>query len=80
MKYILCVILVVLVGCQKQSEEIVSQGEYKVEKLFTHEGCTVYRFHDAWTVYYTNCKGQAQSQHNCGNGCMKTDVVTTEIK
>ena len=32
---------------------------YKVQFLFEHEGCKVYRFNDAGnTVYFTNCNGE----------------------
>ncbi len=31
---------------------------YKVDYLFEHDGCKVYRFNDMGTyVYFTNCKG-----------------------
>lgn len=33
---------------------------YKVDYLFEHEGCKVYRFYDRGNnVYFTNCKGEA---------------------
>ncbi|HEY4063872.1 MAG TPA: DUF4884 domain-containing protein [Puia sp.] len=33
---------------------------YKVEYLFEHEGCKVYRFFDRGNyIYYTNCNGEA---------------------
>ncbi|HMH23932.1 MAG TPA: DUF4884 domain-containing protein [Puia sp.] len=33
---------------------------YKVEYLFEHEGCKVYRFFDRGNyVYFTNCNGEA---------------------
>lgn len=32
---------------------------YKVDYLFEHEGCKVYRFYDRGNnVYFTNCKGE----------------------
>lgn len=36
---------------------------YKVEYLFEHEGCKVYRFEDRgnW-IYYTNCQGETIMQ------------------
>ena len=58
----------------------VGFGEtYTVEKLFTYEGCTVYRFNDHRTVYYTNCNGETQSSHSCGKNCTATDNVSTSI-
>jgi hypothetical protein len=68
---------VALVGCQKQAEESQRKGDFKVEKLFTFEGCSVYRFYDDRTVYYSNCNGSTQSTYNCGKGCSRNDVVTT---
>lgn len=72
---------VALVACQKSPEQSThkGQGGFNVETLFTHEGCTVYRFYDDRTVYYTNCVGQAQSQHSCGKNCTTTDIVTTTV-
>jgi hypothetical protein len=72
--------MLALVACQKASEQAITSGEFKVEKLFTHEGCTVYRFYDDRTVYYTNCNGSTQSSHSCGKGCTHIDNVTTENK
>ena len=69
-----------LTACQKDAEQTARAGtEFKVEKLFTHEGCTVYRFFDDRTVYYTNCQGSTQS--NCGKNCeqnVDTNVVEDE--
>lgn len=37
-----------------------NNSTYKVEYLFEHEGCKVYRFSDrGYYVYFTNCKGEA---------------------
>ena len=68
---------VLLVACQKPAEEAKSKGQFQVETLFTHEGCTVYRFQDDRTVYYTNCQGGAQWQHSCGKNCTRNDIVPT---
>jgi hypothetical protein len=36
---------------------------YKVEYLFEHEGCKIYRFYDRGNyVYFTNCNGEAINQ------------------
>lgn len=38
----------------------VNNQDYKVEYLFEHEGCKVYRFRDgSYYVYFTNCNGEA---------------------
>jgi hypothetical protein len=50
--------LLVLAGCNKQAESAVTVGHgYNVEKLFTADGCTVYRFADGSYRYFTNCSG-----------------------
>lgn len=65
-----------LVGCQKEPETSTKQGEFKVEKLFTtKEGCTVSRFHDDRTVYFTDCRGETSHQYSCGKNCTATDTV-----
>lgn len=68
-----------LFGCQKQPEVSTHQGNFNVEKLFTHEGCTVYRFYDDRTVYYTNCQGQANTQYSCGKNCTTNTETTTSF-
>lgn len=36
--------------------------DYKVDYLFEHDGCKVYRFHDlGHYVYFTNCQGETTS-------------------
>ena len=36
-----------------------NNNTYRVEYLFEHEGCKVYRFYDYGRyIYYTNCNGQ----------------------
>jgi len=36
---------------------------YKVEYLFEHDGCKVYRFYDYGNyVYFTNCNGQTMAR------------------
>jgi len=71
---------ILLVGCKKPPEESNSRGEFKVEKLFTHEGCSVYRFYDDRTVYYTNCNGETAYRQSCGKNCSRDDNVTTNVR
>lgn len=60
-----------LTGCQKQAESTQAAGSgFNVEKLFTVEGCSVYRFRDAMRpIYYTNCKGATHTTESCGKNC-----------
>lgn len=45
---------------------------YKVDYLFEHDGCKVYRFYDKGNyVYFTNCNGETTS--------IKNDSVGTRI-
>lgn len=74
MKTVLVILaLTVLAGCVKQAETSTSVGsEFVVDKLFTHEGCTVYRFYDGGNArYYTNCQGSTNWQENCGKNCTR---------
>lgn len=49
----------VLAGCGKPAESSVRVGsDFEVDKLFTVDGCAVYRFSDAGHLrYFTNCSG-----------------------
>jgi len=64
---------IVLVGCTKSAETSTSVGrEFVVDKLFTHEGCTVYRFTDGGNNrYFTNCQGSTSWAEQCGKGCTR---------
>jgi hypothetical protein len=71
-----------LVGC---FAEPVGRGptnnpEVQVDLLFTHDGCTVYRFRDVGFHYYVRCQdtapGETVSTLACtGKGC--TDGIRT---
>lgn len=59
--------MLALIGCEKASEVQVQSGEFNVERLFTVDGCTAYRFRDSGrAVYYTNCQGSTQSTYSEG--------------
>lgn len=51
--------MLALAGCSKPAESSVRAGsDFKVDKLFTVDGCSVYRFMDAGHQrYFTNCSG-----------------------
>lgn len=76
-----------LAGCYKDAEETRSVGHgFEVEKLFEHDGCTAYRFHDSRTVYYVRCPGSRVStdssywQSTGKSGYMEYVHTTTESK
>ena len=72
MKYILVLVAVLLTACNKEPEASQAVGiGFKVETLFTVDGCTVYRFSDAGYKYFTNCKGTTSWQENCGKACTR---------
>jgi len=54
MKRITLVLLLCLacLSCQKKGIEEVEHGNFKVAKLFTHDGITMYRFYDTHYVYF----------------------------
>lgn len=63
----------------------VTSGEQKlseVKKLFTNDGCTIYRFVDNGTYhYYSDCRGSTVKNVNeiCGENCYERyeEVITT---
>lgn len=72
------VTLALLAGCSGPAE--VTQtvgGGYQVDRLFTHEGCTVYRFEDGgFSRYFTNCRGSASWTESCGKNCSRPVEVS----
>lgn len=52
------------VGCKPllrpvEYEPPIVRKDYKIEFLFEHEGCKVYKFNDdGRIVYFTNCRGE----------------------
>jgi hypothetical protein len=72
-KTLIILAVALLVGCGKPAETSTSVGrEFVVDKLFTHEGCTVYRFTDHGNArYFTNCQGSTNWTEGCGKGCTR---------
>lgn len=69
-----------LSGCARDPVETsrTDNPQINVEKLFEHEGCSVYRFMDNGSyVYYSNCQGSTQSRVG-KNGANR--VSTTRIE
>lgn len=64
-------------GCRKPPENSTPAGHgFVVEKLFTHEGCSVYRFYDSINPrYFTNCTGSTNWDENCGKNCRKSVTI-----
>ena len=74
--------LAMVAGCEKPAESVAHTGAgFTVERLFTHDGCTVYRFSDPSKRYFTRCDGiAAQStttwQESCGKNCTRPVEVS----
>jgi hypothetical protein len=54
----------------------------EVQNLFTHDGCTVFRFFDAGYHYYARCDGAhpsvgTMSTVSCGRRCTREEEVRT---
>ena len=86
MKKLLAAALALLaLGCSRPGEvqTNTTNPEFKVERLFEHEGCKVYRFLDNRAVYYVVCdsaKAQASWVEGCGKGCARQmSTPTTQL-
>jgi hypothetical protein len=65
-----------LAACHGGSERTAqTPAGYQVEALFTHEGCTVYRFYDAGTRYFTDCRGSTQWDERSGKTSRRVEVL-----
>lgn len=45
-----------ILGCRQKPEETFHKGEFRLEYLFEHKGCKMYRFQDGgarWVYGYT---------------------------
>lgn len=60
---VLLVIAAVFAGCHGNPQEVTKNGDFKVEFLFEHDGCKMYRFNDGGQyVYWSNCKGTVEEE------------------
>jgi len=68
---IAALVLLALAGCEKPAEQSQRAGtEFIVDKLFTVDQCTVYRFADGGrSRYFTNCPGSTSYTESCGKNC-----------
>ena len=74
----------VLVGCAQPPKSTIQTDNYNFElgKLFTTDGCTVYRFYDAGHYhYFTKCENsqrvETTTDGSCGKGCTVQDNIPT---
>lgn len=72
--------VVMLTGCEKAAEAEVITGaenDFRVDRLFTVDGCTAYRFYDhGRAIYYTDCKGMSVWTTSNGKTTTKHQVAT----
>ena len=73
--------LAMVAGCEKPAESVAHTGAgFTVERLFTHDGCTVYRFSDSSKRYFTRCDGiAAQSTTTWQESCGKSYTRPVEV-
>lgn len=76
-------VLLTFCACSPQGMPISSKPTennrtYKVDYLFEHDGCKVYRFADkGYYVYYTNCNGQAVARTDSTQVINSTNIIDT---
>lgn len=73
---VVAMLIVGLSACGRKAEGVAptSNNNFEIEKLFTHEGCTMYRFEDVYSRYFMICKdqpSQVEWQENCGKNCQR---------
>jgi hypothetical protein len=82
MKLLCASLFALLTGCAppiaSQSTTTVGNG-YELEKLFSQDGCTVYRFYDhSYYRYWTSCPGNISAHGTCGKSCEHDEDVGTQ--
>lgn len=78
MKAFIVIAAIALCGCEKYGTPVPDvDPTYNVVKLFTNDGCTLYRFNDGRYVYYSDCRGGTHTTYSCGKGCTAHDDVET---
>jgi outer membrane biogenesis lipoprotein LolB len=66
---------------QVEQEKAYKQ-DYQVLALFTKDGCTVYKFRDNGTHYFTNCTGsvvEQQYRHNNKTTTVYDEEIPTSV-
>lgn len=80
---IVMVFLMTLISCeiQKPISKLPPDNNktYKLEYLFEHDGCKVYRFRDhGHYVYFTNCKSDVTSIENDSTEVRVVNMINTD--
>ena len=71
--------LLLLSACAKEPESTKQAGiAFQVDKLFTHEDCTLYRFSDmGYPRYYAKCEKEATVSLETGDENKYRHVVSS---
>jgi hypothetical protein len=82
LKRTLFVLVLATAGCHASAvaESPTNNAELEVQVLFTHDGCTVYRFFDVGAHYYVRCNGappETMSRVSCGKNCSRPEAIPT---
>lgn len=83
-RFVLIAMLVLATGCAKNAERTDTKGVggFRVETLFTHDGCTVYRFEDMRTRYYAKCvnaDATTMTTQPAGKSSFQENIPTSNV-
>jgi hypothetical protein len=83
-KLLLIFTAVLLAGCFGENAVETAKTNnpnFEIDKLFTKDGCDIYRFRDAgYNRYFVNCANNQASiswNESCGKGCTNNVSVQT---
>lgn len=80
---LVCFSIVLLTGCIEDpvATDATDNAAMTVDRLFTHDGCSVYRFWDAGHLhYYTDCSGGTDAGHSETQSTGKSAYTRTEYE
>ena len=90
MKTLFRTLLILIVSCEFLSctrqipvSKVIPENNktYRVDFLFEHDGCKVYRFIDKGnTVYFTNCNGNVTSLKSDSTEIRTINVIKNDTK
>ncbi|TDQ79569.1 hypothetical protein [Sphingobacterium yanglingense] len=71
---LLVAILAILAGCKEPAiqTKVTDINGIKLELLFEHDGCKMYRFTDYHTIYWSDCRGRTEYTHTSKRGNTST--------
>ena len=76
-------VLLVLYGCAEKLETFeTNNADYKVDFLFEHDGCRMYRFKDGRSIYFTKCGTRSMTNRleSCGKNCTHVNQVESDYE